>query len=438
MKPQEMIRKLRNGAYNDTFKYLYGTDENELCRQRRRYIEAIEKFTEFFPGREDIRLFSAPGRSEIGGNHTDHQHGCALAAAVNLDVIAVVAFHNDGVIRFQSEGYPLIEVELSELSMKEEEKGASQALIRGICARFKQLEANISGFDAYAVSDVLSGSGLSSSAAFETLVGTIIDIAYNGCKAGEIGVAKIGQYAENVYFGKDSGLLDQTVCSVGGFVFLDFKDPENPYVEKHHFDFECAGYSLCVTDTKGSHSDLTDDYVAVPAEMKSVAAYFGKSVLREVDRDEFYAAIPELKEICSDRAILRAMHFFAENERAKREAEALEENKPETFFKEFRASADSSAFLLQNLYSSKKPSEQGIPLAIAVSWSILGEDAAVRVHGGGFAGTIQAFVPVSETALYKEKIDALFGEGSCYILRIRPVGGVEITESKTRSGAAHQ
>ncbi|MBQ9248391.1 MAG: galactokinase, partial [Ruminococcus sp.] len=357
---------------------------------------------------------------------TDHQHGCALAAAVNLDAVAVVAFHEEGVIRVQSEGYGMSAVDLSDLSVHEEEKGKSIGIIRGIAARFDEMGVKIGGFDAYSVSDVLSGSGLSSSAAFETLIGTILDVHYNSCKAGEIEIAKIGQYAENVYFGKGSGLLDQMVCSVGGFVFIDFNDTENPKVEKHHFDFDAAGYNLCITDTKGSHSDLTDDYVAVPSEMKSVAAYFGKNVLREVDEKEFFAAIPDLHGKVNDRAILRAIHFFGENSRAILEADALERGDLERFFTIYRRSAASSANLLQNLYSTSKPTEQGIPLAIAVSRLVLGEFGAVRVHGGGFAGTIQAFVPMDKTADYAEKMNALFGEGSCYVLRIRPVGGIEI------------
>ncbi|MBQ9472345.1 MAG: galactokinase, partial [Ruminococcus sp.] len=239
-------------------------------------------------------------------------------------------------------------------------------------------------------------------------------------------IAKIGQFAENVYFGKGSGLLDQMVCSVGGFVFLDFRNPDNPMVEKHSFDFAKAGYNLCITDTKGSHSDLTDDYVAVPEEMKQVAACFGKEVLREVDEKEFYKAIPSLRGKCSDRAILRAMHFFGENNRAIAEADALDRGELERFFTLYRQSADSSASLLQNLYSTKKPLEQGIPLALAVSRALLGESANTRVHGGGFAGTIQAFVPLDKTEAYREKMDALFGAGSCYVLRIRPVGGVKI------------
>ncbi len=426
MKPNELINRLNSGALEKEFSALYGSNKDVLGAQRQRYIRAIERFTEIFPGRDDISLFSAPGRSEIGGNHTDHQHGCALAAAVNLDAAAVVAFHHEGVIRLFSEGYQMCEVSLSDLSVHEEEKGKSIGIIRGIAARFTEMGVCIGGFDAYTVSDVLSGSGLSSSAAFETLIGTIIDVQYNDSKAGEIEIAKIGQYAENVYFGKGSGLLDQMVCSVGGFVFLDFKDTVNPVVEKHSFDFNAAGYNLCITDTKGSHSDLTDDYIAVPAEMKEVAAYFGKPYLREVDERAFFTAIPQLHGKVSDRAILRAIHFFGENQRAVQEADALECGDLVRFFDLYRQSADSSANLLQNLYSSKKPLEQVIPLAIAVSKTILGNDGAVRVHGGGFAGTIQAFVPLDQTDDYREKMDSLFGEGSCCVLRIRPVGGMKI------------
>ena len=426
MKAKELINQLNNSGLKEELSVLYGADSSVLYTQRHRYIKAIERFTEIFPEREDVHLFSAPGRSEIGGNHTDHQRGCALGAAVNLDVVAVVAFHDEGVIRLYSEGYGMTEIDLSDLDIHENEKGKSIGIVRGIAARFAQMGVKIGGFDAYSVSDVLSGSGLSSSAAFETLVGTIIDVQYNDGKAGEIEIAKIGQYAENVYFGKGSGLLDQMVCSVGGFVFLDFRNAEQPVVEKHSFDFAKAGYNLCITDTKGSHSDLTDDYVAVPSEMKQVAAQFGKEVLREVDEKEFFQAIPALRGKCSDRAILRAMHFFGENNRAIAEADALDRGDLERFFTLYHQSADSSANLLQNLYATKKPLEQGIPLAIAVSKSVLGNDASVRVHGGGFAGTIQAFVPLDQTEAYREKMDALFGAGSCYVLRIRPVGGVKI------------
>lgn len=426
MNLQELISKLNKGKMDEDLSVLYGRDPAVLALQRKRYIQAIGRFAEYFTKRRDVHLFSAPGRSEIGGNHTDHQHGCALAAAINLDAVAVVSFHDEGVIRLKSEGYGMIVVDLSDLSVHGNEMGKSISIIRGICAAFAEMGVEIGGFDAYTVSDVLSGSGLSSSAAFETLVGTIIDVRYNDSRAGEIRIAKIGQYAENVYFGKASGLLDQMVCSVGGFVFIDFNSTDDPKVQKHSFDFGDRGYDLCITDTKGSHSDLTDDYVAVPAEMKEVAEHFGKQYLREVDEREFFDSIPALHGKVSDRAILRAIHFFGENSRAALEAEALERGDTERFFDLYRQSAASSANLLQNLYSTKKPTEQGIPLALAVSRMVLGESGLVRVHGGGFAGTIQAFVPTDKTADYVGRMDELFGEGSCHVLRVRPIGGLMI------------
>lgn len=418
---------VHSGKCDAALEVLYGKSSAELETQRRRYLHAISRFAELFPNRDDIRLFSAPGRTEIGGNHTDHQHGCALAAAVNLDVIAVVSFHNEKKVRFVSEGHDTIAIDLSDLSVREDEKGTSDALVRGIIARFAEMGVEVGGFDAFSTSDVLSGSGLSSSAAFETLIGTIINIQYNDCKADEAEIAKIGQYAENVYFGKGSGLLDQTVCAYGGFVFIDFLDTEKPYVEKYRFDFEKAGYNLCITDTKGSHADLTDDYVAVPGEMRSVAREFGKEYLREVDEFLFLRSVADLRGRCSDRAIMRAVHYFKENRRAVDEAQALDNGDIERFFSLYRRSADSSANLLQNHYSCSKPTEQGISLGIMMSRLILGDDAAVRVHGGGFAGTIQAFVPIFKTEEYVRKMNALFGAGSCYVLRIRPVGGAEIT-----------
>ena len=426
MNIQFLLEAIDAGKTDNPLGILYGTSPEVLQTQRLRYQRAIRRFAEIFPGRDDVQLFSAPGRTEIGGNHTDHQHGCALAAAVNLDVIAVVAFHDEGVIRLYSEGHDSAELDLSDLSIHEDEKGRSASMIRGIVARFAEMGVKVGGFDAFSTSDVLSGSGLSSSAAFETLVGSIINIKYNDCKANEAEIAKIGQYAENVYFGKGSGLLDQTVCSYGGFVFIDFLDTEKPYVEKYRFDFEQAGYNLCITDTKGSHSDLTEDYVAVPSEMRSVAREFGKDYLREVDEFLFLRSIPSLHGKCSDRAIMRAVHYFKENRRAIDEAQALDNGDLDRFFDIYRQSAASSANLLQNHYANSKPTEQGISLAIMMSHLILGDNAAVRVHGGGFAGTIQAFVPVFKTEEYVRKMNALFGAGSCYVLRIRPVGGVEI------------
>jgi len=426
MKPKEFIEKLEAGFYDGRLIMLYG--ESALSAQKKRYTEAVRCFEELYPDREEIKVFSASGRTEIGGNHTDHQHGCVLAAAVNLDVIAIVSFHSEGVIRLKSAGYPADTVDLSDLSIHEEEKGKSASIIRGIASYFVNSGVEIGGFDAYTTSDVLSGSGLSSSAAFEVLVGTIIDKHYNEGKAGAVEIAKIGQYAENVYFGKGSGLMDQMVSSVGGFVLIDFKDNTAPVIENISFDFEKSGYSVCITDTKGSHSDLTDDYVSIPTEMKRVAAFFGKDVLREVSEEEFYSKLPQLREVCNDREILRAAHFFGENKRAVDEAKALAKGSLDEFFGFVRSSGDSSANLLQNLYSAKYPTRQEIPLGIMISKRFLGERGAVRVHGGGFAGTIQAFVPNELVEGYSAEMNRIYGEGSCHILSIRPAGGIEITE----------
>ncbi len=425
----KLLNQLESGSYDDLFCKIYGASDDIISKQRKRYLDAINEFRNIYPEHEDVQLFSASGRTEIGGNHTDHQHGCVLAAAVNLDVIAVAAFHNDNVIRVKSAGYPEDVVELYDLDVQSGEAG-SAAMIRGIAYRFKEMGAEIGGFDAYTTSDVLSGSGISSSAAFEVLIGTIIDQYYLSGKAGAVEIAKIGQFAENVYFGKKSGLMDQMVSSVGGFVFIDFNDTDNPMIKRHSYDFESAGYCLCITDTKGSHADLTDDYVAIPYEMKQVASYFGRQVLRGVDEDEFYNAVPELRKTCSDRAIMRAAHFISENKRAEAEADALNNGDIDTFLKLVRESGDSSERLLQNLYSTKKPLNQEIPLAIMMSKRILGNEGAVRVHGGGFAGTIQAFVPLSIKDTYKAEMDSLFGEGSCNVLRIRPYGGIMITKEE--------
>ena len=329
-------------------------------------------------------------------------------------------------IRLQSAGYPQDYVELQDLSVHSEEKGTSAALIRGIVSRFQEMGVTTGGFDAYTTSNVLGGSGLSSSAAFEVLIGTIIDQHDNEGKAGAVEIAKIGQYAENRYFGKKSGLMDQMVSSVGSFVFIDFEDTDHPKIEKLSCQFEDAGYVLCITDTKGSHADLTDDYVSIPAEMNLVAAQFGKNHLREVSEQDFLAALPTLRTSCSDRAIIRAAHFYGDNRRASEEAAALSENDFARFLELVKESGDSSAKWLQNLYSCRKPSEQGITLGLWMSEQILGGKGASRVHGGGFAGTIQAFVPKEMEEQYCAKMDALFGSGSCQKLRIRTVGGVQV------------
>lgn len=424
---QELCSALSGGRLDARFRELYGSGEREYLRQRARYLSAAEHFSRLCPECDDVRVFSAPGRTEIGGNHTDHQHGCVLAAAVDLDVIALADFTDDGYIRVYSEGHEPCEIDLSDLSPRKEERGTSNALVRGIAAKFAEMGAEIVGFTAYTTSDVLSGSGLSSSAAFENLIGTMIDFSCNGGRAGAVEIAKIGQFAETEYFGKASGLMDQTVSAVGGFVAIDFADPTAPAITPVRFDFTGAGHSLCITDTKGSHADLIGEYAAIPAEMKSVAACFGAGFLRDVDEDEFYARLPELRGKCSDRAILRAAHFFAENERAVLEAEALESGDLEEFFRLVNESGTSSAELLQNLCPAGSTDRQEIPLAIMLSRRVLGGCGAVRVHGGGFAGTIQAFVPTYLAESYAAEMDRVFGLGACRILTIRPVGGTEIT-----------
>ena len=427
MNVDDVLTNLRNGKYDSQLEELYGI--TAVQKQGLRYENALMEFARQFPQRvnSDIALFSAPGRTEIGGNHTDHQHGCVLAAAVDLDVIAVVSFHDEKTIRVKSEGHDIDVVALDETTVCESEKGTSAALIRGIAAQFINEGVNVSGFDAYTTSDILSGSGLSSSAAFEILIGTIINCHCNSGKADPIKLAKIGQYAENVYYGKKCGLMDQAVCAAGGLVFIDFCDPENPVIRKHDADLSEYGYEICVTDTRGSHSDLTEDYSAISEEMEQIAKFFDRKYLRNVNESEFDRSIRELREACSDRAVLRAMHFFEENRRAQRESAAFQDENIEFFLSLVRQSGESSEALLQNLYSVKRPTEQAIPLAIAVSKRTLNGKGAVRVHGGGFAGTIQAIVPTAEIDHYKSQMEALFGKGCCYVLHIRQAGGVQLT-----------
>lgn len=423
------LQFIENNKFSDVFKDIYGTSEEEMKYQKQRYTDAVRKFSELYPKRKDVRIFSASGRTEIGGNHTDHQHGCVLAAAVNLDTIGVVAFHNDGLIRIKSEGYEPFTVNINEVSVKEGKTGTT-AIVSGIVARFIDMGAKIDGFDLYCTSDVICGSGISSSAAFEILIGTIIDTYYNGNKAGSVEIAKIGQFAENVYFGKNSGLMDQMVSSVGGLVFIDFLDTEEPKVETFNFDFEEYGYCLCITDTKSSHANLTDDYSAIRNEMENIAKQFGKSHLRFVNELLFYNEIPKLRENCSDRAIIRATHFFEENNRAKFEASALKDGNMEYFLELIIQSGRSSEAYLQNHYSCSDPENQAITLAIMLSRRFLGNSGAVRVHGGGFAGTIQAFVPINLVDDYISEMNKIFGEKSCTKMKIRPVGGIEITKEE--------
>ena len=419
------IKEIKGDRVRNLFAELYGTQNYVIEKQQQRYERAVQAFHEFFPTRTDIKIYSAPGRTEIGGNHTDHQRGIVLAGAVNLDVIAIVSFHNEGVIRVKSERYVLAEIQLSDLNPNEKDDG-TMSLVKGVVTKFKEKNVTVEDFDMYTTSDVICGGGISSSAAFETLVGTVIDLKYNEGKSTPFEIAQYGWFAENVFFGKKCGLLDQTVSSYGGLVSIDFKDDSSPVIEKIDFDFEKYGYTLCVTDTKSSHENLTDDYVAIREEMKQVANYFDCEVLSEVNEKEFFSFVPNLRSFCSDRAIMRAMHFFAETKRAHEEAVALKNKDIDLFLRLVNESGISSGNLLQNLFSNNTPTEQAIPLAIAMSKSILENKGAVRVHGGGFAGTIQAFVPAEMVKEYKDSIERIFGDGSCHQMKIRPVGGIEI------------
>ncbi len=404
---------------------LYGAENLE--GQTARYRAAVERFGSLFGERENLRLFSAPGRTEIGGNHTDHQRGRVLAASVGLDVIAVVSQEDAGVIRIKSEGHRENVVHLDNLRPVKEEENTSTALVRGISARFAELGYRIGGFTAYTISDVLSGSGLSSSAAYEVLVGTILNSLYNGGGIDPVVIAQIGQYAENNYFGKPCGLMDQAASSVGGLVMLDFKNREQPEVERISYDFAERGYALCVVNTGGSHADLTGEYAAIPAEMRAVAGYFGKEVLRGIGKEELIENAAALRELPGgDRALLRAVHFAEENERVLQQAEALRRDDFEGFLSLVKESGRSSYCLLQNVVSMSSPEQQGIALGLALSEQLLGDRGVCRVHGGGFAGTLQAYVPLEDVQRYRCEMERVFGEGSCYLLRVRPCGGVEV------------
>ncbi len=407
--------------------YLYCCDKSDREKYEKRFENVIDGFCETFGEGDDLRLFSAPGRTEIGGNHTDHQHGAVLAGSLNLDVIGAAKLNGTNEIRIKSEGYPMDVIDLTELDARESEYGRAGALIRGIASKFAEMGYTLSGFDAYTISSVLKGSGMSSSAAFEILVGAIMNGMFAEGKVSEVELAKIGQYAENVYFGKPCGLLDQMACSVGNMVAIDFADTQNPVVERVDFDFGQSGYSLCIVDTGADHADLTDEYAAIPSEMKLVADFFGKEFLNDVSKTEFMDNIKDVRaKVKNDRAVLRAIHYFNETERAKAEAEALKEGRFDDFLKILNKSGLSSYMYLQNVYAASVPYAQDVSLSLALCDEILGGRGGYRVHGGGFAGTIQAFVPNDMLAEFKTRIEALLGEGMCHVLSIRPVGGVEL------------
>jgi len=425
MKPKEYIAAIEAGEMDEKLKAVYVT-ESAVEAQKPRYIRLINEFIKLFGEDRDVIITSAPGRTEVCGNHTDHNNGKVLAASVNLDAVAVASKNDEDVVRVKSDGHAMNVVDTSELLPDEAEFGHSTAMVRGVVAKIAGLGYKIGGFDCVTTSDVIGGSGLSSSAAFEVLLGTTLSYLYNDGVINSVEIAKTAQYSENVFFGKPCGLLDQMASSVGTFVTIDFESTENPKIKKVDFDFSKSGHALCIVDTGGSHSDLTDDYAAVRGEMESVAQAMGKDVLREIDFEDFKKAVPSLMGRVSDRALLRAFHFYRENERVEKAIAALESNNFDDFKKVINESGRSSYMYNQNVYTPKNPAEQKISLALCISEGILGVDGAYRVHGGGFAGTIQAFVPAELLEEYKNSIETVFGKGSCHVLIIRPVGGTRV------------
>ena len=375
-------------------------------------------------GGKPARYFSAPGRTEIGGNHTDHQRGRVLAAAVNLDTVAAVRVNGTNIIRIQSKGYPMSVVDLDNLTPVESEINSTPALIRGVAARFAQLGCKVEGFDAYCESTVLPGSGLSSSAAFEVLMGTIVNHLFFEGKASQPEIAQIAQYAENVFFGKPCGLMDQTASAVGNLVTIDFFDKDHPVIEPVDFDFASCGHALCIIDSGADHADLTDEYAAVPGEIKAVAAYFGKEVLTQIEEAEFYAAIPALRKECGDRAVMRCIHFYQENARVPQQVAALREGNFEKFLSLVKQSGYSSYMYLQNVIPAGYKAHQDVAVALALCEHFLNGRGAYRVHGGGFAGTVQAFVPLDILDSFVAGMDGVLGQGACHVLSIRLQGGV--------------
>lgn len=424
MLAQALKEKIRNGAL-EAYAHLYA----DPAAQAERYIAAIDAFCAFYGADRDIRLFSVPGRSEISGNHTDHNHGRVLAGAIDRDIIAVAAKNEDGTVRVKSEGYAEDVVELSQIGDPHAWRSFSScALLAGTCRGFADRGYHIGGYDAYTTTQVLKGSGISSSAAFEVQCGNIMNYLYNDGKIANEELAKIAQFAENAYFGKPCGLMDQMACAVGGFLAIDFADPAAPVVTPIPFSLTDAGYKLCIVNTGGNHADLNEDYASVPAEMKAVAAALGKEVLRGLTESDVIANIPLLRGTVGDRAILRALHFLRENDRVERQTQALRDGDLDTFLALVLASGNSSFRYLQNVFTVKNVAEQGLSLALAVTEGLLGDkQCAWRVHGGGFAGTIQAFVKAEYADDYRAVMDGIFGSGAVMTLSVRPVGATEIT-----------
>lgn len=419
-----VLQNLENKKYDKVLQDLY-VDSSMIDYQRQRYIDAVNKYQSLF-GQEDINIFSASGRSEVCGNHTDHQHGMVIATSINLDTIAVVSKNNNNTINLLSQGYDMLSVNIDDLDFKKEETGTTISLVRGVLKGLKDRGYTLGGFNAYTTSDVIVGAGLSSSAAFEDVIGTIISGLFNQMQIDPVVIAQVAQYAENVYFDKPCGLMDQMACSVGGMINIDFEDPKNPIVRKITVDFEKYNYSLCITDTKGSHADLTDDYAMIPLEMKKVANFFGKQLLRECDENEFYNNMAKVRQSVGDRAVLRAMHFFEEEHNVQNAVNALNNGNFNEFLQVINKSGNSSFKYLQNVYAIKDYQNQNVSVALALSEKVLGDNGVARVHGGGFAGTIQAFVKNDFVLQYKDAMEKVFGANSCHILKVRQQGGTKV------------
>ncbi len=426
MNSAKMLEYIKLGSLDTRLCEIYPTASLDEVKDR--YIRAIREFESLYGGERDVSLFSVPGRTELSGNHTDHNRGCVIAASVDLDIIAVVARRDDAIISVKSEGFPKDTVDLTEYTAPNSAFfGRSASIIAGVCAGFSKGGYAVGGFDAYTTSSVPGGSGLSSSAAFENMIGTILSHLYNEGKLPPVEIAKISQYAENVFFGKPCGLMDQIACAVGGIVAIDFADPSAPVVESIPFDISKAGYALCIVSTGGSHADLTEEYAAIPGEMRAAASALGADVLRQTTKDELIAAIPALRDRVGDRAILRALHFFEENERVAEQKQALCAQDLDKFLELVKSSGRSSFCYLQNVYTNKSPEEQGLSIALCLAEIYLKDKhAAWRVHGGGFAGTIQVLLPKVEAEPFKAVIDSAFGKESAKILHVRASGASKV------------
>lgn len=402
---------------------IYPSDQYE--KQKERYTQVMQQFISSFNTQPEF-VYSAPGRSEICGNHTDHNLGKAVGASINLDIIAFVSKRDDDKIEIKANGFSDILVDLNNLDSVQSEQGDSVSLVKGICYKYKQMGFKIGGFNAYTANNVLKGSGLSSSAAFEILIAFILNDIYNGRSIDAKTMAIASQFAENVYFGKASGLLDQLSCAYGGMIAIDFGNPENPDVRPLPFDFDKTGYSLIITDVNADHADLTGDYVAIKTEMQSVASFFGKEHLNEVDFNEFKSKLKAIHQNVSERALIRAFHFFRENINVEKMVECIDNNDFEGFKQIVLKSGRSSFMYLQNIYSDKRPTYQKVSLALCMSDDFLDQKGAWRVHGGGFGGTIQAYVPNNDVKDYIDYMESVFGSGCCYSLKIRNVGPVRV------------